>query len=359
MKKDKIKIDYLIVAPLNTLGQIEYYNERKKMLNELGYSCKILTLKEHPFYKHLIKHLILPFYYDLLTQGLYYRFAINNILRKYQPKIIEFQNNTVILQKNNIFRKYKTIISFDYPSLLKIPWYGFLIKFLEMNKLKKANIIIGRSQFALNKLKKYIPNSIFISHSIKSYKKKIAFGKKNFILYYCSPKQPHEKGLDIAINFWKEYSKKYKFLILKIVGITKEDSIKYLCLRRIRLPERITFLGTIKKEKYLEEVKKSYFMINTSRVEESPRSLLECLSLGKIVFTTPTTGPKDLFGELDEKLVSKNFKPIKLIKLIENANKEYDIQLDKYLYYNNKKILLKIVKQLINKKFIQGRFLIF
>lgn len=335
------KIDYLIITTLSTLGQKEYYNQRKKMLEEKDYSCEIFS----PNNKDYLKFLLLPYPISLFKTGLFYRKTLNSYLKKVQPKIIEFQNNTVLLQKNNLFQKYKTIISFDYPSKLKLPWSGVLIKFLEMRKIKKADMLIGRSEFALGEIN--LSNSFFVSHSIKSYIKKQRFGKKNFILYYCSPKCPYEKGLDLAIKFWSIYSKKKGNINLEIVGISKEDSLEYLKKKKIRLPPRITFFGELKKEDYTKKVKNCFFMINTARVEEFGKSILECIAQGKVIFATPTTGAQEILNK-NKKLISEDFNPKSLIHLIENSKKEYSINLDKYLYSVNKEKLGRLMKKLLS-----------
>ena len=93
-------------------------------------------------------------------------------------------------------------------------------------------------------------------------------------------------------------------------------------------------------------------MINTARVEEFGRSILECLSKGKIIFTTPTTGAKEIIKKNNFVLISKNFTPESLIETVnkfEKNPKKLTINLKRYLYKENKNKLKKIVKSLLKQ----------
>lgn len=306
----KKRIDYLIVAPLSTQGQTAYYLERKKMLIELGYTTEILSI---PY--NIPKMLIMASLINLIY-SFKYRSYLTNYLKKNDPKIIEFQNTTALFQRDFIFKKYITIISFDYPYQFQDRWYSYYNTLLENRIFCKAFVLISRSSYVYDILVKKYNKMYFLPHTISGLKKiKKKTLNSDYILAYCKDYEPYNSGLDILIKCWKLIKKSYR-LKLVIAGISKNQAIIYLNKINLKIPNNVIFLGKIDRKNLFSYVRGSKFIIRTARVEPFGRFTLECLFFKKIIFSTPTTGAIEILQEYDKKMISKSFESDELYKTI-------------------------------------------
>lgn len=343
------KIDYLIVAPLYTPGQINYYQDRKKMLEELGLSVEIISI---PYRASSIPLLSVCF---LLLYAYKYKKYVMSSVYHYSPKTIEFQNITALFQNNSIFSKFNTIISFDYPLLLQNQY--FFVTMLEKNIFMKAKLLITRSQYVFDQLKSNYTNLRFLPHAIKlSNNIETIVSDKNYVLSYCSPNKLFYfyKGLDILVKTWEIISANNSNTLI-IAGPSEQDAKNYLKRLNITIPSTIRFVGFISKSKLFNYMKHAKYIIRSSRIEEFGRTTLESLALKRIVFSTPTNGSNEILTKIDKKLLSTSFEPSDLAKTIMQYKNTYsDIELktqsvlSEYSYMNVKSKLSKIINQFID-----------
>lgn len=342
------KIDYLIVTENATLGQKMYTNQRKEMLEDLGYAAKIVC-----FTSPSIKITL-----DFLRIAYIYKKNLEKYLNRVKPEIVEFYcPSTLILQNKKLIKNFKTIASFDLPFGVNIWHFGSsLLHYLENKKFHEVDLIISLTKygkhFLINKYgieeKKivHIPYALD-ARKIKSYK----VSDEGFALSYCSKDRLERKGLDILIKAWSLLPKNKK---LVITGLDKIDATHYLNKKNIKVPNNVKLIGLLTREKYLNTLTKSSFFVSASRFEEFGQIIIEALSLRKPVVSTPTIGPSEFLQEIDKKLISPSFSPIDLANTIKYLEEHLeDRKLQQHLWnaannYNYSKVRNSLKKEVID-----------
>lgn len=315
-------IDYLIVAENATQGQNVYTNQRKVMLEELGYSAKIIQFNSPRMRITL----------DLLRIGYIYKKNLEKYLKTSRPQIIEFYcPATLILQDNKLLKNFKIIASFDLPFGLNISHFGSnVLHRLERQKFSNADIIFSLTKYGGDFLRsKYmITRKIiqlpYVLNPEELKKMKISDG--DFVISYCPKNRFDRKGLDILIKAWNKINIEKKLIVL---GTDKNSAIKYLSEKGIVQPKNIEFIPFLPRDEYLSLLSSCSFFISSSRFEEFGQIMIEALSFGKPVISTPTIGPSELLYEFDKKLISPTFSPSELartIQYLEESFSDFDIK---------------------------------
>ncbi|VVB84512.1 Glycosyl transferases group 1 [uncultured archaeon] len=313
------EIDYLIVTENATRGQEIYTDQRKTMLEELGYSVRIIQFDTPKVRISL----------DMLRIAYIFRKNLEKYLRTVKPRIIEFYcPATIILQDNKLLKNYKIIASFDVPFGVNILNFGSkILHNLEKQKFCDADLIFSLTKYGADHLQhKYmildkVVHLPYVLHPEELNANIISDG--GYAVSYCPAGRENKKGLDILIEAWNYLGTERKLIIM---GTDEKKAIKYLHKKNVALPGNVEFIPSLPREKILTLLSSSSFFISASRFEEFGQIIIEVLSLGKPVVSTPTKGPKEFLYELDKKLISPTFAPSDLAGSIkyceENLNNE-------------------------------------
>lgn len=137
------------------------------------------------------------------------------------------------------------------------------------------------------------------------------------------------KNLDYLLNGFKRLLEQDNSLLLKLVGDGPELPQLKVQSEKLKVDDKVLFLGPLSRDALTEEIKKSYFCVLPSLSDISPNFILECLSLNKAVILTQETGIKDQFPELiyiDPKNESSFFEAaVKLLNAKEYSNYQHFI----------------------------------
>ncbi len=326
-------IDYLIVAENATLGQKIYTDQRKVMLEDLGYSVKIVSFSGPKMRITL----------DMLRIAYNYKKNLEKNLETLKPQIIEFYcPATLILQDKQLLKNYKTIASFDLPFGVNTLNFGSsILHRLERQKFLEADLIFSLTKYGMNFLRsKYQINRkmVYLPYVLDPKEQEgVKVYNGDFALSYCPEERLERKGFDILMGSWNIINSGKKLIVM---GINRERANKYLLKKGIVLPENVEFIHFLPREEFLSLISSCSFFISSSRFEEFGQIIIEALSFGKPVITTPTLGPSELLGEIDKKLICPTFSPIDLARTIEyleeNSSSMYLEKIrDKFMKNNN------------------------
>lgn len=295
-------IDYLIVAENATKGQEIYTNQRKDMLEELGYSTRIIKF-DCPKMRITL---------DMLRIAYIYRKNLEKYLKTIRPQIIEFYcPATLILQDSRLLEDFKIIASFDLPFGINTLNFGSnILHSLERKKFNNADLIVSLTKYAEDflvseyKVKRQIVHLPYVL-SPKEQSGISAFDG-DFAVSYCPKSRLDRKGLDILIKAWNEVNTSKKIII---IGTDEKTASEYLVKKGIMLPENVEFISVLPRRDLLSLLSSCSFFISSSRFEEFGQIIIEVLSLGRPVISTPTIGPSELLCKIDKKLISPTFSP--------------------------------------------------
>ena len=343
------KIDYLIVAENSTAGQKAYNNQRKRMLEELGYSVESVSFSIPTVRLTL----------DFLRVAYVYKKNLEQYLKGVKPEVIEFYcPATIILQNKKIIEKYKTIASFDLPFGVNIWHFGStILHHLENKSYHDVDLILSLTKygkrFLIDKYGIEEEKIIRIPYTLHPNEMVYKIADDGFAISYCS-KEMRRKGLDILIKAWIMLHENKK---LVVTGVNKEDAVLYLKKKSIKIPDNIEFAGVMTREGYLSKLARSGFYISAARFEDFGIAVLEALSYGKPVAATPTFGPSEFLREIDKNLISASFSPVDLANTIkyieehtgdEKMKKDIEKHVDNYNYSNIKERLKKDVLDVLH-----------
>jgi glycosyltransferase involved in cell wall biosynthesis len=324
------RTDYLIVAENSSAGQKIYNNQRKRMLEELGYCVESVSFSIPTVRLTL----------DFLRVAYVYKKNLEEYLKGVKPEFIEFCcPATIILQNRNMIEKYKTIASFDLPFGVNM-WHfcSSILHYLEKKKYHDVDMLISWTRYGkLFLTDKYTIEEekvIWIPYTLHPDEVVYKIADDGFAISYCS-KEMRRKGLDILVKAWSMIHENKK---LVVAGVNKDDATLYLKKKKVKIPDNVEFAGMLMREEYLSILAKSSFFVSASRFEEFGIALLEALSYGKPVAATPTIGPSEFLREIDKNLISASFSPVDLantIKYIEEHTGDEKIKKDIKKYVDN------------------------
>lgn len=313
------EIDYMIVAENATRGQEIYTNQRKTMLEELGYSARIIQF-DCPRIRITL---------DMLRIAYIYKKNLEKYLKTVRPQIIEFYcPATLILQNNKLLENYKIIASFDLPFAGNFSHFGSsILHNLENRKFCDADLIFSLTRYGSALLRdKYVIKTKIVHLPYVLHPKELNANTiidSGYSVSYCPANREYRKGLDILIKAWDSLGTEKKLIIF---GVDKKTALRYLNKKGIALPENIEFIFFLPRDEILKIFSSCSYFISASRFEEFGQIIIEALSLGKPVISTPTIGPKEFLCEIDEKLISPTFSHSDLARTIkyceENLSKE-------------------------------------
>ena len=347
-----MRIDYLIVAENSTPGQKIYVEQRKKMLEELGYSTEVIS------FPHTEPKLV----YDYLRIAYRYRRNLEQYLKSVKTDIIEFYcSASILLQKKKITERFNTIASFDLPYGVNIWWFGSkILHYLEREKFKSVDRIISLTKYG----KRFLTGGYkiddekiaWIPYTLDPCEKPPKTYDENFAISYCPYSRADRKGLDILVKAWNTaYIDKKLF----ITGISEEEANKYLGHGKIDRNNNIEFLSWLKREEYLKMLSRSRFFVSSSRYEDFGQAVVETLSTEKPAVSTPTIGPSEFLAQIDKNLISPSFSHTDLantINYLEEHRNDNKIMANIKRFCNNydylriKKRLKEVVEDLMEQR---------
>lgn len=343
------RVDYLIVAENSSAGQKMYTKQRKRMLEELGYSVEPVSFSI-PTVRITL---------DFLRVAYAYKKNLEQYLKGVKPEVIEFCcPATIILQNKKIIKKYKTIVSFDLPFGVNIWHFGStILHYLEKKKYHDVDMVISWTKygkrFLIDKYGIEEEKIIRIPYTLHPDEVVYKIADDGFAISYCS-REMRRKGLDILVKAWSMIHKNKK---LVVAGVNEEDAALYLKKKSIKIRDNIEFAGMLMREEYLSMLAKSSFFISAARFEDFGIAVLEALSYGKPVAATPTIGPSEFLREIDKNLISASLSPVDLANTIEyieehtgdeKLTKDIEKYVDSYNYSNIKERLKKDVLDVLH-----------
>jgi glycosyltransferase involved in cell wall biosynthesis len=343
------KIDYLVVAENSSAGQKMYNNQRKRMLEELGYSVELISFSI-PTVRITL---------DFLRVAYAYKKHLEEYLKGAKPEVIEFCcPATIILQNKKMIKKYKTIVSFDLPFGVNVCHFcSTILHYLEKKKYHDVDMVISWTrygkQFLTDKYEIEEEKIIQIPYTLHPDEVEYKIADDGFAISYCS-KEMRRKGLDILVKAWGMHHKNKK---LVVAGVNGEDGAFYLKKKKVKIPHNIELVGMLRREEYLSMLAKSSFFISAARFEDFGIAILEALSYGKPVAATPTIGPSEFLREIDKNLISATFSPVDLANTIkyieehigdEKLTKDIERYVDNYNYSDIRERLKKDVLDVLH-----------
>lgn len=238
--------------------------------------------------------------------------------------------------------------------------YGARLKYWQKKfvgkSFKQASRIVYSSQFILNKIKEYYPESI----AKKSLK--IPFGVDQKLFYPAGESVPAKAGIRcILINIasavpvknhktlfqaMKILTGTYPESLLKVYGHDDKNELKKM-INEMDLNKNVQIIGFIDYEKIPEAMKDADVYVSGSLYESQNMSLLEAAFSGLPVISTDTGAAKEVTENIVEsgdpaKLAEK------ITEVMENYSNEKQKSLDKIPKLKEKFSLENSVKNFVN-----------
>ena len=168
-----------------------------------------------------------------------------------------------------------------------------------------ADIVVSVTKDDAERFKKYNKNSICIYNSVSLQNSKIYdINIKRFI--FVGRIALEQKGLDLLLNaFDLVYNTEWQ---LNIVGSGEDDTLKEL-ISKTRKCSQINIRGSKSGEELYHEFKSSSIFIMPSRWEGFGISMIEAMSFGLPVISTPTVGACEILCNGEYGLLTESFSP--------------------------------------------------
>jgi len=207
--------------------------------------------------------------------------------------------------------KVETIhsLSEDFPFRNKIE--KTLTTFVERKVLSRCDGLIPVSKYTKRRLVELYPNfsnsieviyngtevfpSNYGSDELKSLKYKLKIGNKFTILTVS--RLSGEKGIDVLIKSVSDERIKNKVKVL-IVGDGPARNSLIKAANRLKLKEKILFLGELSKEDVIKLYDLADVYVLPSRVENYNLTLLDALARGKAIVTTKVGGNPEIIKHM-------------------------------------------------------------
>lgn len=213
-------------------------------------------------------------------------------------------------------------------------WQLFSAPVIWLAKLRKVPVVVnyrgGYAKEYLDKSSKYVlPTlkqasmvvvpSAFLEHIFSEFsvKAEIIPNIIDTSLFYPSDKQSASEsrvlvarnleeiyGIDVAIDAFAKVAKQFPELTLDIVGSGPEETPLKRRVAELKLEQRVRFLGRVGREEMANLFRQSLMMVNSSRIDNMPNSILEALACGIPVVTTDAGGIPYMVDDRETALIS-------------------------------------------------------
>lgn len=174
------------------------------------------------------------------------------------------------------------VIHHHYNYSVKSGFKKKIHKFLELQFLKKFDLLIIPSAYVKEKTKRLLPNKnlCFLEIAFKDKSFQIIKKSYNSNLLYIGTIE-HRKGIHLLIEALKEIKEDYH---LNLIGEFNSQDPYYLMLKskvkELRLEGRVNFCGRVSDEEMNEQLKKSSIFVFPSLHEGYGMVIIEAMSYG-------------------------------------------------------------------------------
>lgn len=224
-----------------------------------------------------------------------------------------------------------------FKSVSDLNYRQIIVKFLERFALLKADIIIVPSKFSksyvlkllgpfVNKNKisivpNFVPKSFsqkISSRSIILLKKKYSIKKDKKIILYCG-RIGRYKGLENLIEAFKGFLKYHKSAVLVIASPSYSmDMEVYKAIinkvSKYKIDKDVRLMFELKNNLLPSLYKLSDVLVLPSELENAPLSVLEALSCGTPVLSTPVGNVPKILRKIDPSLILQDNSPYEILR---------------------------------------------
>ena len=299
-----------------------HYHERILPLKEKTIECinDVIVIR-WPFVKYTTNSHI-----NHLFNRLVLHFRIKKIVAKYKLDLIEASDSGGMVPfgiKTPLITRLHGTVTFFGEELQRS--YSRYIALFEKMQLKRSDLLIGVSQYVLDKtlvhfgIEKNGVVSYNAVHPKKDVKTSLDPDNKKTILYYGSVMQ--KKGVIELIKAFNDLLKTRKDIRLKLIGKTlakvNGTPIKeYLySLVEDSAKSEITFVNHLKSDELEKEIQKAYCCVFPSYIECFSIAPMEAMAYGKaVIYSELHSGPELINHGQDGLLVN----PSDLEQLVAN-----------------------------------------
>jgi len=300
---------YLIVSESASLGQRLYVDQRRKMLDEMGYDARTRAIPGRE----------ISMTFDVVAKSVLARDVVGRVMKEIRPSIVEFYCPATYLSlPGRLLSKYFTILSFDAPAYVNFTGTGSsVLRRLEARRLRGCDRVISLTRYGARiATEEYGVDEGAVHRIPYAGTLKPRRPGEGFALSYCAETKPLAKGLGLLAQAWSLLNREIPLLI---TGIAPEPAER--CLRATGIPKPTTmkFLGTIPRRDYEALLSSCDLYVSASLWEEFGQSLVDALSWSKPLAVTPALGPTEIAGTIDRSMVATSFSPQDLARTITRA----------------------------------------
>ena len=297
--------------------------------NQLSKKCEVYIIvihsleRENGFYKDLVsKNINLISLNHKKGINIASFFQIINLIRKHKPDVVHSHLNSLVysflpsllFNKTKFFHTIHSIaakdLGFRWQKTINKYFFQRLIIPVTISKLCAKSFYDFYNIKALNVIENAVPKALKTA-KYKDVQKEIHHFKKSqsTTVFINIARLGLEKNHDLMISTFNELIHDGEDVILIILGRCDDD--EYLTRLKSLSSEGIYFLGEKKNpEDYLMNA--DCFVLS-SKWEGLPMTILEAMSFGKPIVSTPVGGIPDVInqlflGVLSEDLTTKSFK---------------------------------------------------
>jgi glycosyltransferase involved in cell wall biosynthesis len=286
-----IKLNYLYLGNEFLSGSIlnrTFYKTYRKILS--------LSFKKVPILYSIFFNKYANFEYGFIfVQDLFY-FSKTNFGKK---KYLWIQNNLSNIDNTIIYNNLKIYSKFEY---IIANSKGIYLDLINRVKIAKSKVFLCYNPVDFTKTNELANENI----------SELSFLIKEYSPYFVTlGRAVHQKGFDLLIDAFEIVSQKNKIINLIIIGggILENDLKEFV--KSKNLENRIHFIGALSNPYPI--VANSLFYICSSRYEGLPTAMIEAMSLGKSVISTPCDfGPIEILENGKYGVLSSNIDSISL-----------------------------------------------
>lgn len=313
---NRFEKDMVFLKMINS--NVSVFNLRRKQSSFVSFYKKLYSLirKIKPEIIHLHLDITIIFFLPMIFLR---KLLFSDTIKFYYT----IHNNLVVHNdKDSDATNYSNSRLFDF-----LDKYNYVpINFVCISRLiqKKFSSRYNNIDFKLieNGTNKLIisSNSLAVSELIEGYKK-----NKDTKVLISVGRINTQKNYNLAIEVMKKLEKRN--IILIIVGNEKTKGKPLLRSLQLKSPDNVFFEGTV--ENVADYLKKSDAFLLTSFYEGMPISIIEAMSFGLPVITTPAGGVVDMIKDERNGYITSDFKSESLVDKIDTFLSLSDKQIEK------------------------------
>ncbi len=303
-----------------------------------------------------------------LTKLAYLKYVgiLKNIIKHFKPDVLHAHYATSYGLVGALSGFHPYVISSWGTDVMKFPQKNFIAKSILKYNFRSADVLCATSNTISEFIRKVTDKPVTIipfgvdTNEFSAKEVKSLFGKDDFVIGSIKPLETLY-NINILIKSFASLSKKYNNLKLLIIGEGNEsDDLKLMC-KDLHIEKNVTFTGRVP----FAEISNYFNMIdvlaNLSEYESFGVSVIEAMACEKAVVVTNVGGLKEVVANdsigtkvaigdvegttaaIEQLILNKS-----LCKTIGKNAREHVLKL--YNWENNLEEMIKVYKELINKK---------